>query len=185
MASICSPPGTENKEEESDESEKEESEEDGDMACTGGCKGKWSQYMFDELDWNDDPLAEDGLCHTYALPTLYSRCVWLCSYRRLVLSGIVQCVQCHDWSHNICLERAAIHNGDQLAEWTCGKCAAATTEEQPAAAAEEEVNDPAIAYELHLALNCSSRSGIQHEDTLNEMPQMQGGGGPITKRQKR
>ena len=47
----------------------------GEMACTGGCEGKWSRYKFDELDWNGDPLAEDG---------------------------IVQCVQCYNWSHNDC-----------------------------------------------------------------------------------
>ena len=68
-----------------------------------------------------------------------------------------------------------------MADWTCGKCVAATTEEQPPPA-EEEVNDSAIAYELHLALNCSSRSDggwlkasdIQHEDTLDGMLQMPG-----------
>ena len=49
--------------EESDESEEQDSGEDGEMACTGGCKDKWSRYGFDELDWNDDPLAEDGLWH--------------------------------------------------------------------------------------------------------------------------
>ena len=52
-------------EQESDESEKEqETEQDGEMACTGGCTGKWSQYSFEELDWLEDPLAADhGLWH--------------------------------------------------------------------------------------------------------------------------
>ena len=79
-----------------------------------------------------------------------------------------------------------------MADWTCGKCVAATTEEQPLPA-EEEVTDSAIAYKLHLALNCSSRSDggwlkasdIQHEDTLDGMLQMQRVGQPMTKRQKR
>ena len=57
--------------EESNESEDQESEEDGEMACTGGCKGKWSRYRFTELDYKDDSLAEDGLWHTYAFPSLY------------------------------------------------------------------------------------------------------------------
>ena len=52
------------KKEESDESEEEVTDEDaGEMACTGGCKGNWSRYSFEELDWNSDPLAEDGLWH--------------------------------------------------------------------------------------------------------------------------
>ena len=47
---------------ESGESEVEvEVEDAGEMACTGGCKCKWSRYSFEELDWNQDPLAEDGL----------------------------------------------------------------------------------------------------------------------------
>jgi hypothetical protein len=65
----------EGEEEYSDESEvevegswksDEEAEEDaGEMACAGGCKGKWSRYSFEELDWNQDPLAED-VCGTHS-----------------------------------------------------------------------------------------------------------------------
>ena len=42
--------------------EEEEAEEDvGQMACCGrGCNGQWRQYRFEELDWDDDPFAEDG-----------------------------------------------------------------------------------------------------------------------------
>ena len=92
-----------NGEEESDECEEQsgETNEDGEMSCTGGCEGKWSRYNFNELDWNDDPLAEDG---------------------------IVQCEQCSNWSHNNCVGRAAIHKADQLPDWTCGKCVIDDTE---------------------------------------------------------
>ena len=62
-APICSKPSAVNKEEESDESDEHESEEDGEMSCTGGCKGKWGKYRFEEQNWNDDPLAKDGLWH--------------------------------------------------------------------------------------------------------------------------
>ena len=53
-----------NEEEESDGSKRQESEVDGEMACTGGCKGKRRRYRFNEHNWNDDPLAEDGMRHT-------------------------------------------------------------------------------------------------------------------------
>jgi len=56
-------------EEESDESELQGTETnraDGVMACPGGCKGTWSRYNFDELDWNNDSLAEDGQWHTFS-----------------------------------------------------------------------------------------------------------------------
>ena len=74
-----------NDEEESDECEEQSGETngDGEMSCTGGCEGKWSRYNFNELDWNDDPIEEDG---------------------------IVQCEQCNNWSHNNCVGRAATHN---------------------------------------------------------------------------
>ena len=64
--------------EKSNESEDQESEEDGEMACTGGCKGKWSRYRFSELDWNDDSLAEDGLWHTNTIQPLCPHyvCLW-------------------------------------------------------------------------------------------------------------
>ena len=52
-----------NGKEKTDESEGQESEEDGEMSCTGGCKGKWSRYRFNEQNWNDDSLAEDGMWH--------------------------------------------------------------------------------------------------------------------------
>ena len=111
------------------------------------------------------------VCGTFA-PSLYSHCVWLCSYGQLVLSGIVQCVQCHKWSHNTCVGRPAIQNEGQLAEWTCEKC------------------DADMARELHLALNCRSRRGrgckneqdSQQEDKLDGILQIQGARQP--KRQK-
>lgn len=65
----------------SDESPEEDvkEEETGEMACNGGCIGKWSQYRFDELDWNQDPLAEDGVCHTYSSSSVYSSCLCVCT----------------------------------------------------------------------------------------------------------
>ena len=65
----------------SDESPEEDvkEEETGEMACNGGCIGKWSQYRFDELDWNQDPLAEDGVCHTYSSSSVYSSCLRVCT----------------------------------------------------------------------------------------------------------
>ena len=72
----------EEEEEEVEESceSKEEAEEGADkMACNGGCIGKWSQYRFDELDWNQDPLAEDGVCHTYSSSSVYSSCLSVCT----------------------------------------------------------------------------------------------------------
>ena len=94
----------ESEEEEEEDSCESDEEEDGEMACTGGCKGKWSRYSFEELDWNQDPLAEDGLWHAY---WLY---VCLCPHRvsshfLFVLSSIVQCVQCRNWSHDGCVGR--------------------------------------------------------------------------------
>ena len=90
-----------------------------------------------------------------------------------MLSGIVQCVQCHNWSHNTCLGRPAIQDENQLADWTCGKC------------------DADIAREHHLALNCRSRRGRgcknehdgQQEDESDGILQMQSASQP--KRQKR
>ena len=149
--------------EESSESEDQESEEDGEMACTGGCKGKWSRYRFNELDWNDDPLAEDGLWHTNPVRPSVS------SLRFFMVSGIVQCVRCHNWSHNSCVGRPAIHNEDHSADWNCGKCV---------------VNGEDIAQELHVALNCRSRRvggclkgpGIRRSgDDSDRMLQMQYG----------
>ena len=63
QASMCEKPSwTGIDEEGSDERDELASEEDadGDMLCSGGCTGRWSHYKFDELDWNEDPLAEDG-----------------------------------------------------------------------------------------------------------------------------
>ena len=62
-ALICKKPRAAHEIDESEESEQQENEEDGEMLCTGGCKGKWSRYRFNEQDWNDDPLAEDGMWH--------------------------------------------------------------------------------------------------------------------------
>ena len=50
---------------EEDESDEREQQENSEMSCTGGCKGKWSRYRFNEQDWNDDPLAEHGMLHAY------------------------------------------------------------------------------------------------------------------------
>ena len=81
---------------ESGEGEVEVGVEDaGEMACTGGCKGNWSRYSFEELDWNQDPLAEDG---------------------------IVQCIQCLNWSHERCVRRAAVDSQGPLPDWICGVC---------------------------------------------------------------
>ena len=119
--------------EEAIESKEEEVEEDaGEMSCTGGCKGKWSRYSFEELDWNQDPLAEDGLWHAYCLLSVYCDLFVLalcsCSHCLFVLSGIVQCVQCRNWSHNNCVGRATVHTEDQLPDWTCRMCDKRDTE---------------------------------------------------------
>jgi hypothetical protein len=52
-----------NEEREPDESDEHENEVDGELSCTGGCKGKWSRYRFNEQNSNDDSLAEDGMWH--------------------------------------------------------------------------------------------------------------------------
>ena len=57
-APICNMLNTVSKQEESDVSD-----EDGELLCTGGCSGEWSRYRFNEQNWNDDSLAEDGLWH--------------------------------------------------------------------------------------------------------------------------
>ena len=85
-----------------------------------------------------------------------------------MLSGIVQCVQCHKWSHGTCVGRPATQNEGPSADWTCGKC------------------DADIARELHLALNCRSRRGRgykneqdgQYVDDLDGTLQVQGGKQP-------
>ena len=77
-ASICNKPNAVVKEEESDESEEQGSEGDGEMTCTGGCKGEWSRYRFNEQNWNDDPLAEDGMWHAW-LSRLYILTVCGCA----------------------------------------------------------------------------------------------------------
>ena len=74
-APICNKPNALDKEEESDESEQQESEEDGEMACTGGCKGKWSRYRFNDQNWNDDPLAGDGMWHEYCTLSYHHLCI--------------------------------------------------------------------------------------------------------------
>ena len=81
-----------------------------------------------------------------------------------MLSGIVQCVQCRNWSHNACVGRPAIQNEDQMTDWTCEKC------------------DTDMARELHLTLNCRSRRGRgcvkepnrQQEDKSDGILQMHG-----------
>ena len=49
-----------------------------------------------------------------------------CSHCWILLSGIVQCVQCRNWSHNDCVAMgrslAAVDNEGQLADWTCDVC---------------------------------------------------------------
>ena len=57
------------------EPDERDEEEDGEISCTGGCKGKWSQYKFEELDWNQDPLAEDGLWHAHSSISECSVCL--------------------------------------------------------------------------------------------------------------
>ena len=89
---------------------------------------------------------------------------WSCSHYLAVPSGIVQCVQCHKWSHNTCVGRTIVHQGDQSASWTCGKCSTQQPDAAVSVDADEAepsgkclVNDADIALELHLALNRRSR----------------------------
>ena len=109
--------------EESGESKDESEEEEGhdEMACAGGCKGNWTRYSFEELDWNQDPYAKDGQRHLISLACFYRHYV-LYSHCMFVFSGIVQCVQCRNWSHNECVARMATHNEGQLPDWTCSIC---------------------------------------------------------------
>ena len=50
-----------------------------------------------------------------------------------MLLGIVQCVQCRNWSHNNCIGRAAIHDEGELPDWTCRMCVTNDAERKPSA----------------------------------------------------
>ena len=84
--------------------------------------------------------------------------VWSCAYGWLVLSGIVQCFQCHKWSHNACVQRPAKQSEGQLAVWTCEKC------------------DVDIARELHLCRSrrCSLQTAKQEDHSDGAAEQVEG-----------
>ena len=54
-------------------------EDAGEMACVGGCKGEWNRYSFEELDWNQDPFAEDAAQELHEVHTHRSRRARGCS----------------------------------------------------------------------------------------------------------
>ena len=82
------------------ESDLTEEEDPGEMACNGGCKGKWSRYSFEELDWNQDPLAEDGLWHAHSsisecaacLCIVYSTLITVCAPRYCAMCAMSKLV---------------------------------------------------------------------------------------------
>ena len=81
--------------------------------------------------------------------------VWSYSHYLTAPSGIVQCVQCHNWLHNTCMGKTVVHKEGQSTSWTCGKC---STQQLDAGSVDAEEAEPSanclvnvadIALELH------------------------------------
>ena len=113
---------------------------DAEMLCTGGCTGKWSRYKFNEQNWNQDLLAEDGdmltQCHLFILTVC--GCALTVDCCPQVLSNVCSVTSGRTTKGVImCVRRPDVRTPDQLPD-ACRNC------------------DADIAHQLHWLRQCTS-----------------------------